>query len=238
MTDERSIPRVAVRETCRVVSGRVPLWPYHHARLRAAGCGHGLLSVVDERVIAAAADWDAPRGSRVRLTVTVSPAGEVSVGVKQRLSSLDVPGGPVVARVDIPGPPPLPPVLAKPADREWWDEAQRVAASRDAHQAVIVGPEGMVVDGGTASVWIVEGEVIITPPAPPAVAGVARAFLIDEADERGLTAVVEPVSWERFEGASEAFLTNAFGGAVAVRDRGGLVFDQVASQFERLWRSA
>ncbi len=164
-----------------MVSGRVPLWPYHRERLKAGGCGATLLARIDERVGDAAAEWDSSPGSRSRLTVTVSPTGDVSVGVSQRLSSLDVPGGPVAIRVDVSGPPPLPPGAAKPADRAWWDEAQRYARSVGAHQAIQVGPDGLVVDGGTATVWIAEGGLISTPPAPPAVAGVARAFLLEQA---------------------------------------------------------
>jgi branched-subunit amino acid aminotransferase/4-amino-4-deoxychorismate lyase len=231
-------PPVALRETCRVVAGRIPLWPYHAARLHAGGCTGAMLAHVEEAVLVAAADWDGSDSKRVRLSVTVAPDGEVDLDVRSRLSSLDVPGGPVAVRVDVAGAPELPPGGAKPADRSWWDEAQRRAKFEGGHQAVIVGPDGGLIDGGTASIWIAEDARLVTPPCPPAVAGVARAFLLQAAPGFHLLVDVEPVSWERFAVADEAFLTNAFGGAVAVRGRGGTVFGMVAAMFDEMWRAA
>ncbi|HEX9094338.1 MAG TPA: aminotransferase class IV, partial [Coriobacteriia bacterium] len=121
-------------------------------------------------------------------------------------------------------------------DRTWWDDAQKAAQMEGGHQAIIVGPDDDVIDGGTATVWIAEGPRLITPPSPPAIAGVARAFLLRRAPEIGLRTDVEPISWRRFEVADEAMLTNAFGGAVAVRKRGGYVFGAVAELFEERWR--
>ena len=156
--------------------------------------------------------------------------------MQQRLSSLDVPGGPVAAFVQVDSPPWLPPGAATPADRSWWDEAQRRAGWAGAHQAIIVCGD-TVIDGGTATVWSVTDGVVTTPPAPDAVAGVARAFLLDALSAAGTPVRVEPLSPRELAKADEAFLTNAFGGAVAVRGRGGPVFDRVAAIFAELWRA-
>ncbi len=231
-------PPVAVRESCRVVGGRVPLWPYHHARLRAAGCTSVTAEAAATLALQAAGEWTASASSRVRLSITVGTDGVASVDVRQRLSSLDVPGGPVAARVDVDAPPLLPPGAAKPADRSWWDEVQRRARLAGAHQGVAVRPDGVIIDGASASVWIVEGGGLITPASPPAVAGVARAFLMRAAPGANVRVAIEPVSWERFLAADEAFLTNAFGGAVAVRDRGDCVFRAVGAMFDEMWASA
>jgi len=230
-------PEVALRETCRVVAGRVPLWPYHRARLVAGGCHGAVLEDVEESVLAAASEWNGAESPRVRLSVTVAPDGEVAVEAKRRLSSLDVPNGPVAVRVDVAEPPTLPAGGAKPADRSWWDEAQRRATFEGGHQAVIVGPDGNIVDGGSATVWIVEGADVFTAPAPPAVAGVARAFLLQAAHDINLRIEVGALSWDRFVAADEAFLTNAFGGPVAVRGREGMVFRAVAALFDEMWRA-
>ena len=135
-------PAVALRETCRVMAGRIPLWPYHRARLVAGGCRDAVLESVEEAAFAAAAEWNAAESPRVRLSLTVSPDGEVAVDARRRLSSLDVPGGPIAVRVDVSGPPVLPQGGAKPADRTWWDEAQRRAAFEGGHQAIVVAPDG------------------------------------------------------------------------------------------------
>jgi branched-subunit amino acid aminotransferase/4-amino-4-deoxychorismate lyase len=231
-------PSETLRETCRVVAGRVPLWAFHRARLAAGGCGGATLERVEELAIETASQWDSAESLRVRLSLTVSPDGEVAVDARRRLSSLDVPGGPMVARIDVAAPPQLPAGAAKPANRAWWDEAQRRARLAGTHQAIAVTRDGFIVDGGTATVWIAEGPDLSTPPAPPAVAGVARAFLMAAAVEPRIRVSIEPISWERFVEADEAFLTNAFGGAVAVRSRGGLVFNAVRELFEHMWRSA
>jgi para-aminobenzoate synthetase / 4-amino-4-deoxychorismate lyase len=229
-------PDVPLRETCRLTSGRVPLWPYHRRRLASGGCGEALLQAADQLVAREASGWGGPDSSRLRLTLVVSPDARVDASVQRRLSSLDVPGGPVVVFVEAEGDPPLPSCAAKPADRSWWDEAQRRARALGAHQALIVSRDGFVLDGGTASVWAVIDGVLVTPPAPGAVAGVARAFLLDALARGGAPARVEPLEADAATTADELFLTNAFGGAVAVRGRGGPVFEQVAARFAEMWR--
>jgi branched-subunit amino acid aminotransferase/4-amino-4-deoxychorismate lyase len=231
-------PPVALKETCRAVAGSVPLWRYHRARLAAGGCSEELLAAVDSRVAEAAAEWAAAPTRRARLTVVVSPDGSVAVDVSQRLSSLDVVGGLIAVRVDIDVAPPLPPGPAKPADRSWWDVAHRAAAAAGGHEAVLVSCDGNVVDGSTAAVWIAEDGALITPPAPPAIPSVSRAFVLASAERAGLSARVEPVSWERFEGADEAFFSNAFGGAAAVRGRAGATFSATRRLFDEVWRGA
>jgi branched-subunit amino acid aminotransferase/4-amino-4-deoxychorismate lyase len=231
-------PLRALRETCRVVDGRIPLWPYHRSRLAAGGCSEVVLDDVEVRALAAAAEWDHTESPRVRLSITVSRDAGVAVEVRRRLSTLDVPGGPVCVRVDVAQQPDLPEGAAKPADRAWWDEAQRRARLEGGHQAAITTADGQVMDGGTATIWIAEGPVLFTPPAPPAVAGVARAFLIQAAPDAHIRVEIEPVTWERFEGADEAFLTNALAGVAPVRGREGMVFRAVAELFEEMWRAA
>lgn len=230
-------PAAALRETCRVVAGRIPLWAYHRARLVSGGCRAAVLEQVEEAALAAAAEWTGSESPRVRLSLTVSPDGEVAVSAKRRLSSLDVPGGPVAVRIDVVEPPALPQGAAKPADRSWWDEAQRRATFEGGHQAIIVGPGGDIIDGGSATVWVVEGTGVFTPPSPLAVAGVARAFLVQAARDINLSISTEPVSWDRFVAADEVFLTNAFAGPVAVRGRDGMVVRTVGSLFDEMWRA-
>lgn len=229
---------MALRETCRLVGGRVPLLPYHRARLASGGCGRALLDAVDREVLEAAAAWEGSESSRVRLTVVVTAEGGIDVSVERRLSSLDVPGGPRIALVDVVAPPMLPPSAAKPADRSEWDDAQRRARATGADIAVLVDRQGLVIDGGTSTLWLAFGMRVVTPPAPSAVAGVARAFLLDALAREGTPAQVEPVPAEALDEADEVFLTNAFGGAACVRGRGpGPVFTRVAAIFDQMWRS-
>ena len=228
---------VALKETCRVVAdGRVLLWPLHRERLAEGGVPEPLLRDADDLVALAAAEHSRrhPRTARLRLTLTVSPAGELSVQVARRLSSLDVPGGPVGIVVESHDLPPLARGAAKPADRSWWDERQREARARGGHQALIAC-DGVLVDGGSANIWLVDGMRLLTPPAPPAIAGVARRFVLREAIGVGLHAEVTSLTPADLDAADEAFVTNAFGGAVALRGRGGPVTERVSGLFARVW---
>ncbi len=226
----------ALKETCRIAGGTVPLWPYHRARLAAGGCGDALLDAIEAQVVETAAQWAETPTRRARITVVVEPSGGFAVDAARSLSSLDVIGGPLVARVDVAGARPLPAGPAKPANRSWWDEAHRRARQLKAHQAVIVGPDGGLIDGSTATLWIAEDGALFTPPSPPAIPGVGRAFVLASAEHAGLGISVEQLTWERFEAAEEAFLTNAFGGAVAIRGRGGELFVRVVALFADAWR--
>jgi para-aminobenzoate synthetase / 4-amino-4-deoxychorismate lyase len=226
---------VALKETCRAVGGRVPLWPWHRARLAGGGVSAEVLALADKRVAEAAAGWaDAPT-RRARLTLVIAPDGDVTADVAQRLSSLDVPNGPLATRVDVADLPPIPPLPAKPADRTWWDAAHARAEAVGAHQAVMVAPDGTIVDGSTSAIWIAENGVLLTPPAPPAIPSVSVAFVRAQAQSAALEIRVEPLTWERFDAADEAFLTNAFGGAVPIRGRGGELFARVARLFAEAW---
>ena len=228
-------PPVALRETCRLATGQVPLWPYHRARLARGGCGDAALDAAEEAMRTAAEGWRGPASSRLRLTVVVEPSGAVRAVVQRRLSSLDVPGGPRAVPVEVADMPPLPAGAAKPADRSWWDEAQRRARAAGGEQALIVR-DGLVLDGGTSSVWAVVDGVAVTPPAPAAVAGVARAFLLEALANAGIQTRVEPLPLETAQSASELFCTNAFAGAVTLRGHGpGPVTQAAAAAFEAVW---
>lgn len=228
-------PEVPLRETCRLVSGQVPLWTYHRARLAAGGCGEELLRSADALVAAEGAGWTGADSTRLRLTLVVTPDGRLDARVQRRLSSLDVPGGPRIGFVEVAAHPPLPQGAAKPADRAWWDDAQRRARADGADQAVILDGDGAVIDGGTATVWVVIADRVVTPPAPGAIAGVARAFALDACARAAVPATVAPFDRRAVESADEVFLTNAFAGAVAVRGRGGPVCASLAEEFARLW---
>jgi para-aminobenzoate synthetase/4-amino-4-deoxychorismate lyase len=223
-------PPVALLETCRIVDGEVPLWPRHKARLASGGCGPSVLARVDEAVAArlgarrAAPAGQESRAAATRLRVVVAPDGTVSASVDDVPSSLLVTGGPV----PVPQPPPpsgmpdLPPRAAKPAARAAWDDAQaRARAEAEGAQAVLVDGDGLAIDGATASLWAVIDGRLVTPPAPPAVAGVARGAILEMAATAGLVAEIRPLRFAELDRAQEVFFTNALAGVVPARDRGG-----------------
>ncbi len=219
----------ALRETIRVQDGRIPLLERHLARLEAGGCDADVLAAARAEALAAAAVWPEPYG---RMTLLVAPNGTPTAEVTDRPSTIDVEGGPTATLVasDIPE---LPPGAAKPADRSFWDRALHEAQTAGADVAVLVDHAGYVIDGSQASAWLVVDGVLVTPPSPPALAGVSRAFVLDLAPELGIPVQERPVSAAEYQDAAEAFFTTAVAGAIAVRGRGGPVSARIAQVFSR-----
>jgi len=224
---------VALRETCRVVHGRVPLLARHLARLAAGGCGPTALGRVRAAVDAALTEYGRA-AAYGRLSVTVAPDGAVTAAVTAARSTLDVPGGPAFLPVRC-DPPLLPAGAAKPADRAPWDAAQRTAIAAGAHQAVLIDAHGNVVDGATASVWVRVGDRLLTPPVPGAVAGVARGVVFDAAVRLGYVAEQSILPADILDSADEVFFSNALAGVVPARERMGPASMALAQEFRRLF---
>lgn len=227
------LPPVALRETCRVSGPRIPLLAYHLARLAAGGCGPGVLARVRAAVAGELAGRVGDAAVR-RLAVTVRTDGGVSVSLTDAASTLCVPGGPVPVLVTVPAAPVLPPGAAKPADRSAWDDAQCLARQTDpGAQALLALPDGTIVDGATATVWMRKGDTLVTPPAPPALAGVAREAVFDLAASCGLAASEAHLTLADLDGAEELFFTNAFAGVVAARERAGSAVEALREALAR-----
>lgn len=226
-----SAPPVALRETMRVVGGRAPLLELHLARLARGGTGPAVLARVRAAVARELARPEA-HGGQARLGVTVTPDGSVAAGLSFEPSTLSVEGGPVLVPIEVPEPPVLPAGAAKPASRRIWDRAHRAARMRGGHQAALVTPDGLLVDGSTATLWLVVDGALHTPPAPPAVAGVCREMVRDAAADLGVAVVERTLTRADLDAAEEVWLSNAHGGMVAVRHRGGPVGARVARRVQ------
>lgn len=225
------MPEQALRETIRLQNGAIPLLDRHLARLAAGGCDAVTVAAARDEAMRSASEWTGAYG---RLTLVVASDGEVLGEVTADPSTICVPGGPRVALVesDIPQ---LPPGGAKPADRSFWDLSLDIARGRGADVAVLVDSDGHLIDGSQATVWLAIGLQILTPPSPPALAGVSRSVVFEIAPGFGLEAVETMLGVDDYERAQEVFLTTAVAGAVAVRDRGGPVSDAFVRVFEGLF---
>lgn len=220
----------ALRETIRVQDGVVPLLGCHLARLEAGGCEEQVLASVREAAEEAAAAWEQPYG---RMVVQVAVDGGVTVEVTDRPSVIDVPDGPRIAFVEAPVPH-LPPGAAKPADRSAWDRAFE-AVRETADVAVLVSPDGEVIDTSHATLWIRRGPRLLTPPSPPALAGVSRGVVFEIALPFGYQVVEERLIRADVEEADEVFLTTAVAGARSVRGRSGPAATLLAEAFEAIF---
>jgi para-aminobenzoate synthetase/4-amino-4-deoxychorismate lyase len=225
------VPDVALRETCRVVDGAVPLLLRHLARLAAGGCGPTTLASVRECIKDAI---ECQRTPLERLSVTVDSAGHAWAELSSVPSSLDVADGVIITPV-VSETPALPSGAAKPMERALWDRAQREAARLGADQALLVDTDGRIIDGATASVWVRVGTRLLTPPAPPAVDGIARGVVFDHATQCGYEAVERALTLGDLEMADEVFMSNALAGVVPVRGRSGRAVSVLGDVFLALF---
>ncbi|MDO9108578.1 MAG: aminotransferase class IV [Coriobacteriia bacterium] len=225
--------KVALRETMRVQDGRVPLLARHLARLKSGGCPESVLAAAADSVRDAARRWAEPYG---RMTLLVGTDGTIEVETSGKPSTIDVPGGPLIAVVECVAPP-LPPGAAKPADRSPWDKPLGVAQRLGADVAVLVSPEGLIIDTSQATIWLFLDGVLVTPPSPPALAGVSRGVVLDAAEALGIHAEEGEITLADLANADEVILTTAVAGARAVRERGGAVAEKLSAAFDTLFGS-
>ncbi len=221
----------ALRETIRVQDGRVPLLDRHLARLRAGGCDDATIERARADTLRAAESWPDAYG---RMSLVVAVDGSVCAEVTAHPSTIDIPGGPLIALVES-DKPHLPPGAAKPADRSFWDRALGEAHAMGADVAVLVSREGFAIDTSQATLWVRTGDRLLTPPSPPALAGVSRSVVFDVAESLGFLAEEAMLSVADLDAAEEVILTTAVAGAVAVRDRGGAATERLEEVFARLF---
>jgi branched-subunit amino acid aminotransferase/4-amino-4-deoxychorismate lyase len=222
----------ALRETARVQDGRVPLLEHHLARLAAGGCDVATIERIRDGMSDAAAKWPEAYG---RMRALVEPDGRFSIDVSDRPSTISVARGPVAVLVetDVPR---LPPGAAKPADRSAWDAALKLAQDSGGDVAVLVDHEDHLIDGSQATIWLLLDGRLLTPPSPPALAGVSRAVVFEMAPGLGFTAEEAVLGPSEYERAEEAAFSTAVAGVVAMRDRGGPTMDALSDAFDAVFQ--
>jgi branched-subunit amino acid aminotransferase/4-amino-4-deoxychorismate lyase len=88
--------------------------------------------------------------------------------------------------------------------------AQREASVAGADDALLVAPDGVVLEAPTANVWWREGALLLTPALVlPVLAGVTRATLLELAPAAGYETEEGTFPVERLMGADEVFLSSS-----------------------------
>jgi 4-amino-4-deoxychorismate lyase len=88
--------------------------------------------------------------------------------------------------------------------------AQAEAAERGADDALLVAPDGTVLEAPTSNVWFREGARLLTPSlALPLLAGVTRATVVELAPAAGYEVEEGTFPLERLLRADEVFLTSS-----------------------------
>ncbi len=113
------------------------------------------------------------------------------------------------------------PVTAEPlvipgglGPHKWRD---RGALNRGGATPLLVDQDGTVLEAAWGNVWLLEDDVLITPPADGRILpGVTRALLLELAASLGLRAQEQPISVPRLRAAPVTFATSAIRLAVPI----------------------
>ncbi|HSS32230.1 MAG TPA: aminotransferase class IV [Solirubrobacterales bacterium] len=117
-------------------------------------------------------------------------------------------------------------LVTLPVDRgygehKWADRAMLSRAEAEAGPGaapLLVREDGTVLEGSRANTFVVRGRTVSTPPLDGEILpGVARAGLIEVAEEYGIEVVEEHFDLEALLAADEVFLTNSLRGVEPVR---------------------
>lgn len=101
--------------------------------------------------------------------------------------------------------------------------AQAEAAEQGADDALLVAPDGTVLEAPTSNVWFREAETLLTPSlALPLLAGVTRATVFELAPAAGYEVEEGSFPLERLLGADEVFLTSSVREVMPVTSIGGV----------------
>lgn len=84
-----------------------------------------------------------------------------------------------------------------------------LAARRGAYEGLFVGPEGLIAEGTTTSVFAVRGRALLTPPGRGILPGITRRLVLDIARDHGIDIAEHPLSTADLLGADEGFLTSS-----------------------------
>jgi len=96
--------------------------------------------------------------------------------------------------------------------------AQRVAAQRDAHEAILVDPDGCIIEGAMRNVFAVFTGELVTPPMSRAfLPGITRATVIEIAQHEGIPHRERDIALTEFYTADEAFLTSSVAEILPIR---------------------
>jgi len=88
--------------------------------------------------------------------------------------------------------------------------AQRAAAEKGAHEAILVDPDGCVVEGAMRNIFAVIGGELVTPPLSRGfLPGITRAAVLEIAEKQGLRACERDLPLCELCAADECFLTSS-----------------------------
>ena len=160
----------------------------------------------------------------VRLTVTPGPAGSPEPTVVVLVRPLSLPprqlyeSGCLAVSVPVAHTPDSP--LRRLKSLNYLDKllAQRTAARRDRHEAILVDVDGCVIEGAMRNIFAVFDGELVTPPLSRAfLPGITRATVMAIAQREGIAHRERDVPLTELYTADEAFLTSSVAEIIPIR---------------------
>ncbi len=206
-------------ETMRAYRGRVFRLAHHLERLILAAkeldfdppTAPALTSAVHEALEASELSE-----AMVRLTVTPGAAAAESLTIVVLVRPLALPSADLYQvgcrAVSVPATHCSSSPLRRIKSLNYLDKllAQRAAARKDAHEAILIDPDGCVVEGAMRNVFAVFEGALVTPPLSRGLLpGVTRATVLEIARARGILSHERDIPLTELYKAEEAFLTSS-----------------------------
>lgn len=124
---------------------------------------------------------------------------------------------------------------AKSGNRLLAVLAQAQAHAAGAYEALTIDPLGRILEGATSTFFLVEGNVLRTPPlAVGILEGITRAKILNLARERGIPVREEDLHLDDLSRATEAFITSSVRGVVPAQRIDDRVFGSPGPVTRRL----
>jgi branched-subunit amino acid aminotransferase/4-amino-4-deoxychorismate lyase len=218
-------------ETMRTYRGRVFRLAQHLERLLIAAAelsfrpptGQALARAVGEAV-----DAGGLADASVRLTVTPGMAGSPSPTIVVLVRPLALPSADLYesgcVAVSVPAGQPPDSALRRIKSLNYLDKllAQRTAAQRGAHEAILVDSDGCVVEGAMRNILAVFGRELATPPLSRGfLPGITRQTVLEIARASKLRCRERDIALTELYTADECFLTSSLAEILPVRSVDG-----------------
>lgn len=223
-------------ETMRAVGLKTAFLPLHMKRLkdglRALGFGPGVFRRIDSEIKKGIIEELlkknnlAEKTSRVRITITrgedvrLKPSRSTPPTVIITASAIDEEAVERKRKKGISAATVKGPLPALPGVKTTNLLPHILALSKAGRRAecLFVERDGTVTEGATSNLFVVKDGAVSTAPASvphgPALPGITRSVVIEIANERGLSVMIEKIGLDALYDADEAFLTNAVTGVV------------------------
>ncbi len=164
----------------------------------------------------------------VRMTVTPGVAGAPAPTVVVIVRPLALPSADLYESgciaVSVPAAQAADSVLRRIKSLNYLDKllAQRTASQRGAHEAILVDPDGCVVEGAMRNIFAVFGGELVTPPLSRGfLPGITRETVLEIARAKGLPYRERDITLPELYTATECFLTSSVAEVLPVRSVDG-----------------